>query len=155
VPPSRNVKLTLFSCCMAVLAWCHEQLAAMVRYGWWSRRREQLLSALIVSWAQNRERAHGAGDEHPPAGLLMFKVPLPEPSTSLQQGRSLRYCGHQLSATQTWKSRPKPPVRVACHGRRRAAILPMLHHYVSSPCSVAILHVLTRFTCPIQPPCCR
>jgi hypothetical protein len=34
VPPSRNVKLTLFSCCKVLLAWCHEQLAAMVRYVW-------------------------------------------------------------------------------------------------------------------------
>jgi hypothetical protein len=75
VPPSRNVKLTLFSCCKVLLAWCHEQLAAMVRYGWWSRRREHLLSALIVSWAQNRERAHGAGDEHPPSRAARFQGP--------------------------------------------------------------------------------
>ena len=32
-PPSRNVKLTLFSYCKALLAWCHGLLAGMVRYG--------------------------------------------------------------------------------------------------------------------------
>jgi hypothetical protein len=60
-------------------------------------------------------------------------------SAPLQQGRSLRYCKYQLSATQTWKSPFNQRVTAACHGRRRATPLPMLHHYASSSESVALL----------------
>jgi hypothetical protein len=85
-PPSRNVKLTLFPPARPYSAWCHEQLAGMVRYGQWSWRREQLLSTSIVSWAQNRERADGDSGVHPQQGCSCSEPPLPGPSTALQQG---------------------------------------------------------------------
>jgi hypothetical protein len=85
-PPSRNVKLTLFSYCMALLgvvSWAASRHGAV---WWWSRRREQLLSASIISWAQNRERADGAGGEHPPAGLLMSRTPFQSLAWLLSRG---------------------------------------------------------------------
>jgi hypothetical protein len=58
----------------------------MVRFGWSSERREQFLSALIVSWAQNRERAHGGWRRTSPSRAAIVKDPLPKPSTPRPQG---------------------------------------------------------------------
>lgn len=53
-------------------------------------------------------------------------------------------------ASQTWKSLLKPPATVAFHSRRSAAIPQKLHLYELSSCSVAVVHNLTRITCPIH-----
>ncbi|KAF1915455.1 hypothetical protein BDU57DRAFT_577156 [Ampelomyces quisqualis] len=78
------------------------QLAGMVRYERWSRRREQLLSAAIVPWARSPSGQHGAG-----------RWPRTSPSTAAHVQAPLAWFpsrGHRYatvpstSASQMWKS---------------------------------------------------
>lgn len=148
-PRSRNVKLTLFSYCKAqvgAVSWAASRHGAV----WLVELAQGAILVCVdrLMGPEPRTGTWGLAANIPQQGCSKSRTPFQSLATLDSRGRSLRYRVHQLSASQTWKSPSKPPLTVACGARRSAALLPMLHHYVLSRCSVAFLHVFHALHLP-------
>lgn len=156
-PSSRNVKLALSALCKARAACSHERLVGMVRYGRWSLRRERLSSASIVSWARTANGQMALAANIPSRAASSPKKPPPRPSTDLTAGAMVTLL--LLCPSTACQPELEKPLQATSDGSvswsQECCNFPKLHHYVLSSCSVAGLHVLTRFACPVHLLSCR
>lgn len=90
-------------------------------------------------------------------GLLLVRESPPGPSIA-PAGAIVTLSSPSTARQPKQDKLSKPPLIVACHARTRRAVRSYaLHHHVPPSCSVAVVHILSRFTCPIHQGCyqCR